>query len=480
MDRPYTEHGVLDENCGRCFALLENSISDGDNGMEEERLFVERHLASCAECRAFQSAIDIFGQVPQVSDSLARNATDAYFERRRRRFFRPAVAFPIAAAMAAAAAVLIILNITPTPTTISTGRALLLEVTAGSPLLEGASVEVGTVLAEGQHLSTMDNTAVVKADSALAIALESKTRLALDSLTEQGVELGLERGKVAVHLAPGKKIDLAINALSARIIVTGTVFGVETLTDDVSVSVVRGSVRVESSLRPDSSIDVPAGSTLFVKNWEKLPLESHLRHSILALLHLEEMDTEKPGDEDENVAQEVVAASESVVPEDESDDVGDEKASASRGSSPRVMRQHRRETSIAPSQVEPSMNDLIRTARKCRSNRDWLCAAATYEKVIKVYPDRAESLTVLLPLAQIELEHLRRPAQALRHYSRYQKRFPSGPLAQEALYGTCKALSAMGQTNREASALKEFLKRYPHSVYASNARARLQQISKKQ
>ncbi|MCP4674094.1 MAG: tetratricopeptide repeat protein [Deltaproteobacteria bacterium] len=478
MDKSYTEDSFLREECGRCFALLESSIVDGDEGAEEDRLFVERHLASCPECRAFQSAIDVFDQVPQISDSLAKNATDAYFERRRGRFFRPAVAFPVAAALAAAAAVLIMLNITEAPTTIPSGKSLSLKVAAGSPLLEGASVEVGTVLAEGQQLSTVGKTALVKADSTLTVALESKTHLALDSLREKSVELGLERGQVAVRLAPGNKMDLTVNALSARVIVTGTVFGVETLADDVRVSVVRGSVRVESSLQQGRFIDVAAGSMLLVKDWKKLPLETHTRRAILALLHLEDSDTRKPDDGEEVVAEEAVASPESVVPVDEADDAGDETASATRGSGTRVLRQNRRETKRVPSQVAPSMNELIRAARKCRSSRDWLCAAATYEKVIKNYPDRAESLTVLLPLAQIELEYLRRPAQALRHYSLYQKRLPSGPLAQEALYGMCKAFAAMGQTKREVSALEDFLKRYPHSVYASNARVRLQRLAK--
>ena len=127
--------------------------------------------------------------------------------------------------------------------------------------------------------------------------------------------------------------------------------------------------------------------------------------------------------------------------------------------------------------VTLSPGDLIRAARACRTKKDWSCAADKYQKLTEAYPGRTEAVTVLVPLAQIELDHLGRAKRALKHFRAYLSKKPAGPLAEEARYGTCRALRALGKKRAAQKALEQFLSLHPSSIYAPNARAMLREIS---
>jgi len=127
-----------------------------------------------------------------------------------------------------------------------------------------------------------------------------------------------------------------------------------------------------------------------------------------------------------------------------------------------------------------SVEDILREAGSCRANRDWSCSAHAYERVIEMYPSSAEAAMVLVLLAQIELDNFHRPTKALDLYQSYRQKMPHGPLAEEALYGICKAWAALGESLEESRALSEFLALYPNSAYASNARRRLLKITDNQ
>ena len=58
----------------------------------------------------------------------------------------------------------------------------------------------------------------------------------------------------------------------------------------------------------------------------------------------------------------------------------------------------------------------------------------------------------------------------------YQRRAPSGPLAEEALFGVAGAYRRLGNSNEERAALRRFLERYPRSSMQGKARARLAEL----
>ena len=122
------------------------------------------------------------------------------------------------------------------------------------------------------------------------------------------------------------------------------------------------------------------------------------------------------------------------------------------------------------------LDDLIRAARACRATRDWQCAVDAYRQVIELYPGRPEAQTVLVPWAQIELDHLAMPEAALSRFRAYGQGAQAGPLAQEALYGECRALERLGRVEEAIRAAERFVDRYPTSVYAPRVESMLKTL----
>ena len=94
-------------------------------------------------------------------------------------------------------------------------------------------------------------------------------------------------------------------------------------------------------------------------------------------------------------------------------------------------------------------------------------AVALFTRLQREYPRSAEAAHSHLSLGRLLLaQHA--PQAALDHFSRYR-----GPLAEEALLGRAQALAALGRLDEERGVWRELLDRFPKSVYAARARARL-------
>jgi outer membrane protein assembly factor BamD (BamD/ComL family) len=104
-------------------------------------------------------------------------------------------------------------------------------------------------------------------------------------------------------------------------------------------------------------------------------------------------------------------------------------------------------------------------------------AAAQYEALRRDFPSSPESYTVLVPLAQLELDRLGRPERALVQLDRYLASGP-GALAQEARYARIRALAALGQSRQEAAAIEEFLRLHPASLRARHLEERLADLKR--
>jgi TolA-binding protein len=118
---------------------------------------------------------------------------------------------------------------------------------------------------------------------------------------------------------------------------------------------------------------------------------------------------------------------------------------------------------------------LMRVARRLMQQGRWSEAAFAYREIRQAYPDSPEARTVLVPLGQIELDHLSRPAAARGLFELYLKG-GSGPLAQEASHELIRALRRLGQSQREREAIERFLQRYPDSFQAGALEQRLEQL----
>jgi TolA-binding protein len=76
------------------------------------------------------------------------------------------------------------------------------------------------------------------------------------------------------------------------------------------------------------------------------------------------------------------------------------------------------------------------------------------------------------------LNKLGKPRKALAQFRAYLDAMPSGPLAEEAVYGMSLAYKKLGRRDDEQSTLKNFVKKYPKSQLYSEATRRLDALSR--
>jgi len=81
-----------------------------------------------------------------------------------------------------------------------------------------------------------------------------------------------------------------------------------------------------------------------------------------------------------------------------------------------------------------------------------------------------------LARAELLLDHLGKPGEALQLFQRTLNRKPSGLLTEEARYGIAACYRAMGDRENERRALGLFLATQPHSLLRSSVEARLAEL----
>jgi hypothetical protein len=464
MSRSEDKRIFATPECARFQEILEGEVSESRAPDGDERAFADRHLQTCPDCAAIAGAVKALADGAKVRPEPGADVS----ERLVRQHFARKRAHGLAAigGMAAAAMVLIALLVRFGPWHAPGGDGLRLDVASGAPLLEGRPLSAGASAGQGGELSVPRGMAVLRAQGLLTVALDKGARLELETLEHDNVALRLLAGRVAVHLRPGQGTHLSVGTPFGRVLVKGTVFVVEIAQNDTRVDVVEGVVEVESpAWQAPRSERVEAGRSLLVRQRRLATMDQALGRTTLASLGLPPNDV--PG-----TTPGAQAAEPAAEPPRTDAGAAQPDASAASAHQARSSRQAPRE----PRTASPSADELIRAARSCRTNRDWTCAANSYREVTESYAQLPESVTVLLPLAQIELDHLGNAEAALHHFRLYRERHPGGPLAQEALYGECRALDRLGRKAEERRALSEFLASYPSSMYSAKARAMLDSL----
>lgn len=116
--------------------------------------------------------------------------------------------------------------------------------------------------------------------------------------------------------------------------------------------------------------------------------------------------------------------------------------------------------------------DLLREANAARRDGDKPGALALYRRIGRDFPGSREDSVAAVAIGRLELD-LGQPARALAAFDAYLRGHATGNLAEEAAFGRASALRALGRTDAEREALREFVARYPDSVQHGRARARL-------
>ena len=134
------------------------------------------------------------------------------------------------------------------------------------------------------------------------------------------------------------------------------------------------------------------------------------------------------------------------------------------------------ESATAFEAVEPSSLSAVQlfsSANRARRAGQNARAIAMFQQLQRQFPGSAEAQLSHLSLGRVWLGQ-GRAQQALDQFSSYLA--SGGPLAEEALLGTARALAAQGRFEEERAAWQTLQRRFPSSVYQAQAEKRLRQL----
>jgi ferric-dicitrate binding protein FerR (iron transport regulator)/TolA-binding protein len=397
---------------------------------------------------------------------------------------------------------------------------------AGEVRVSGQERTVGADLVLGQILVVGQGRAAFELGTGVAALVEAGSSIELVDLGPEEIELRLEAGRVLVQVDPDRAgPPVVVSAGTGRVVVTGTAFAVGALDDRAEVQVYRGRVRVEGLARKPRQVSVGRGAELGSDTtFELTSDEMAMAMADLSALELlvrsdaavVDVDSEptgasvsldgarigatplqvsvRPGQrslglfleghlqvKDSIVLEagrrwsmdfELQSEEPQAAAEPERSVTDDRAAQGSKvGAAGTGSKQQ-------PEQPRPGPEELLEQAQAHRAAKQWAAAARAYQELIARYPGRAEARSSLVSLGNIQLDHLRRPAAALRSFDSYLVVKRTGPLAQEAAFGRAVAFRALGNRDSEVRALQSFLQRFPTAIQAPQARARLAALQK--
>lgn len=130
----------------------------------------------------------------------------------------------------------------------------------------------------------------------------------------------------------------------------------------------------------------------------------------------------------------------------------------------------------APPAPKETAADLFGRANRARRAGSDAEAIRLYQELQRRFPDSREAQVSRATLARMLLDK-KDPGAALEEYDRYLGKSGKGELSEEALVGRARALQKLGNAPAERAAWHELLRRFPNSIHAGRARARLAELS---
>jgi hypothetical protein len=391
----------------------------------------------------------------------------------------------------------------------------------------GTKLTGGSLLEEGSRIEVGDGAACFAMDPGIDVCLGAQSQVRLTQVTKASRRLDLLAGEVGVQLQPqpeGSRLSVVADGVWSTAV--GTAF---TVTRDpvegVHTTVLHGKVRVGKSgdgeqlvvahqqarmraretevtaltrsdeasrwalLQPTSLWSDPVAATLEVRGSGDATAEALLDGEVIGIAPL---STLVPIGRhrlvvriDGRVALErelVAVAGERIDvqvpapphPDTTEPDATEPDTTSTAGRSTRTVSET--PTALTPNKPASSPAAMLAQARRLIRKGRYAEAARQYDSIRKTFPHSPEAKTVLVPLAQLELERIGRPERALTHAERYLQ--SGGVLAQEARIARIRALRALGQASQEAKAIEEFLRRHPDSLRTRRLEQRLESLQK--
>jgi hypothetical protein len=337
----------------------------------------------------------------------------------------------------------------------------LLELSLGDVSVAGARVEMGARIGAGKEVTIARGAACLALESKMHACFREGSVVKLSNLGAPQRRLDLVSGRVDVALAPlpqGERFSIVANGTWSTAV--GTAYSVEVLANGAVETIVHeGKVRVGGENSGDLVIAHKIGLSQGGVKVEDLG--DHARTETAdwkALSQVAERSIEAPIPVAETPAADTAEAPASPEP---GVATGPAKIEPPRA---------------APKTIEPpaSAAELLALARQALREKRWADAAASYRSIVGTFPSSPEAHTVLVPLANLEVDRLGQAAQGLKHLDAYLS--TGGPLVVEARLAKIRAFRSLGRTLDEASAIDEFLAAHPKSLEAESLKQRRQSL----
>ncbi len=453
----------------RCDTVLDIRLrcAEGLALEERERAIVEDHLRSCSRCRDEQRVLDALA-TPTAADTgdldelSRRRLNDAVLaevalrqEMTQKRFTsRRRVALAAGAGLLVASVTFVVVYAVQTrdeavtlPERPMAVRPLVSESEATQGIgvvmrLEGRMRMAKTPVTEKdtlyarRPLAVETGRAMLELPAGIGLVVEPETELSIERSGERAFEVHLKTGELLAHVDPAVRRDgFEVVTRHGRVTVKGTVFSVTASGSATSVSVLRGVVAVEDAQRKTAT--VRAGETrrlgAFQNSWIPIARERALRETLANL-------------EDASAPSRTHASA---------GDMGPPVSTISKRSNEKDTPQ-----------------GLLNRARERRSNGDFRGVRDAYKALVQTHPTSNEAAIARISLGEVELNHLDNPSGALKWFDQYLAR-KGGALEQEALYGRCRALGALGRAQEENRCLEQFVARFPDALQSARIQEKL-------
>ena len=121
-----------------------------------------------------------------------------------------------------------------------------------------------------------------------------------------------------------------------------------------------------------------------------------------------------------------------------------------------------------------SAEDRLAEANRLRAARAWRRAERMYRSVAAADPGSQAAYAALVAAGGLNLDHLRRPREALDLYRRAARR--AGPLDDQVRRGVARSLERLGRRDAAAREWEELATTHPQSVLAEVARRRAEEL----
>ncbi len=276
------------------------------------------------------------------------------------------------------------------------------------------------------------------------------------------VTVSFEKGAVGLQVDPNRlaRHGIAVRVPQGTTRVKGTVFTVLADEKAARVEVFRGVVEIESNENSNGAFHLKSGYGAILPSQRTYVLTRPITIALQRKLNMHspiESPSLTPRRSDDHIRSDASIAADALM--------NNHSSNAHRETKPHTKQQ------------PTSFRELIQGAQSCLIDQNWICAAQKYQEILKTHFHRPEATVALISLAKLELRHLKNPADALEHYRMYQRKSPTGPLAEEAAWGVVQSHRKLGNRMEERRYLNQFIQQFPDSVYVSKVRLRLKELN---